>query len=605
MSSCPRFSNKHSIVVRIAALLTLALCTLGLLGWLADFQFLRSPIAGFSPIRPVTALMFIVVSLAILGQTEMPSSSVARGNLRMVGVLATILGGYVLVAYALGKATFLDQLLIPHAHLIAEAAGNRMPPQTALNFALLGVALFLLDRTGLAGRIAGLATLGVLAVTYAVFLGMLFHSTEIYALSNQNTMAITAAFSFVLIATALLSMNAECRLFELFARKDLGGQAARRLLPVIIIVPTLIGWLRVIGQDLGLYETAFGTAMSMFIVVLLMFAIVVGYSFKVSAADQERKAIEQELVRNEQKYRELFDYNQGMICIHDVDGTITAANPAVFTSTGYSANDMIGSNITSFVPTESQHSMAGFFGQIEHDGLSSGLLPIVAKDGRRLTWRYQSILVTEEGREPYVIGHAIDVTELISAQQQLREMSLTDEMTGLLNRRGFLTLAEQQLRLERHSGTARGLTLMFADMDGLKIINDTLGHEAGSDALKTLARVIKSVVRSGDLVARWGGDEFVILSIGAADENVELMTDRIQKGLEAYNASSGKPYKVACSIGVAPINREGERSFEEIIAEADGAMYAEKRRRKAELGIAPKQLAGNEGELMPDSLAWY
>jgi two-component system cell cycle response regulator len=193
----------------------------------------------------------------------------------------------------------------------------------------------------------------------------------------------------------------------------------------------------------------------------------------------------------------------------------------------------------------------------------------------------------------------------MKVQNQLERTSLTDELTGLYNRRGFLTLVEQQLKLESHVSTARGLTLMFADMDGLKKINDTYGHEAGSDAIQTLARVVKSVVRSGDIVARLGGDEFVILSIGSNDETTELVSDRIQRSLDEYNARSGKPYKVACSIGVAPVRLDGTRTFEEIIAEADEAMYAEKQRRKAGRADTPKIPQTPDSNLMPDSLAWY
>jgi diguanylate cyclase (GGDEF)-like protein len=143
---------------------------------------------------------------------------------------------------------------------------------------------------------------------------------------------------------------------------------------------------------------------------------------------------------------------------------------------------------------------------------------------------------------------------------------------------------------------------MFADMDGLKKINDTLGHEAGSEAIQTLARIVKSVVRSGDLVARWGGDEFVILSIGAGDENIQLMSDRIQDRLEQYNASSGRPFRVACSIGVAPVVIDGSRTFEAVIAEADEAMYEEKKRRKAGREANSESGPIPESAFVPESL---
>lgn len=581
--------NRRGFLTRAFAFIVFTIGCLGLFGWVVNYDFLTSPIDGFSPIRPISAIAFVAIAVALLYRSYWPSSRLAEPSLTVAGTLVVLIGAIVLVGHFLDRPTLFDRILLPEGHSIAEGVRDRMPAQTAVNFVCVGIALIFSSRVGRLGRLGGFATVAGLAVTYAVILGMLFNSSDVSGVANRNTMAVLSALAFVFVGAALLAVNSECRLFSLFSRDDLGGEAARRLIPVIILVPTCVGWLRVVGQDLGLYQTAFGTALSTFILVGLMFLIVLFYSAKISRADRIRKLAEAELARNEEKLRELFDYSQGMICIHDIDGTLQTVNPAVIASTGYSADEIIGRNLSDFVPEDAKPIMGGYFRQIEHEGLSSGLMQLLAKNGQRLTWRFKSILVSEEGCEPYVIGHASDVTELIATQKKLKEMSLTDELTGLLNRRGFLTLAEQQLRLERHSGTARGLILLFADMDGLKKINDTLGHEAGSEALSTLARIVKSFVRSADLVARWGGDEFVILAVGAGDENIRMMSDRIEESLKEYNATSGKPYQVACSIGVAPVTL-GSRSFEDVIAEADQAMYEEKKRRKATRDQAPMHI---------------
>ena len=135
-------------------------------------------------------------------------------------------------------------------------------------------------------------------------------------------------------------------------------------------------------------------------------------------------------------------------------------------------------------------------------------------------------------------------------------------------------------------GTARGLSLMFADLDGLKRINDQYGHQAGSDAIVAFANVLRSALRSADLVARWGGDEFVILTIGTPGETSEMIIDRIHAKLHEHNSDSDAPYDLACSIGITPVPVEGGKSFETLIAEADQAMYNEKRRRKLNLVAA-------------------
>ena len=137
------------------------------------------------------------------------------------------------------------------------------------------------------------------------------------------------------------------------------------------------------------------------------------------------------------------------------------------------------------------------------------------------------------------------------------------------------------MRLESHEGTARGLTLMFADLDGLKKVNDQYGHDAGSASIIAFSRILRSALRSADLISRWGGDEFVILTIGSPGETADMIVERIYAKIKQHNAESDTPYDIACSIGVTPVPIGNKKPFETLIAEADQAMYAEKRRRKS------------------------
>lgn len=598
-----QFHLRRKKYARIAASTTLVIGALGLAGWAFDILAFRLPVGGFAPMRPASAILFVVTASALLVfARENPPRCIPQAGF-CVGLTVATIGAYIVAAHVFGFPTFTDNFLITPEGMGA-AIRNRMPWQTGLSFVFLGASIALTLAAKEWSRVAEGVTIIQLIITYGIGLGMLFESGSITGDAPRNTMSVLSWFSFMLSGTALLALNREGLFVDLFSNADIGAKTARLFLPVILVVPTLVGWLRVVGQDHGLYETAFGTSISIFTLVLLMFLMVVFYSVKISGSDQRRKDAELELARKEERYRELFDYSQGIICIHDLHGVIATVNPAAISSTGYERSEIEGRNLVEFLPEQERPGIRAFLREIEHSGISNGVLPIVAKDGRQLMWRYKSILVSDEGREPYVIGHAVDVTELIEAQQELKDLSLTDELTGLLNRRGFLHLAEQQLRLERHTKTARGLTLMFADMDGLKKINDTIGHEAGSEAIQTLASTVKSVVRSGDLVARWGGDEFVILSIGAGDENIRLMSDRIEQGLDEYNAVSGKAYEVACSIGTTPISLDSGKTFEESIAQADEAMYAEKKKRKAGRAIIapiPPPIQNNDNE----PYAWY
>lgn len=169
---------------------------------------------------------------------------------------------------------------------------------------------------------------------------------------------------------------------------------------------------------------------------------------------------------------------------------------------------------------------------------------------------------------------------LREANEKLESLSLTDELTGLYNRRGFMMHAEQQLKLFRSERTTKGLWFLVADMDGLKQINDTHGHPEGSAAIKMTGELLRSCLRDADILARPGGDEFTALIIDTLDAVAETLPDRIKSAFEKYNATSSKPYLLSISIGMAKADMEQTTSITELIKQADDAMYHVKRRRK-------------------------
>ena len=166
-------------------------------------------------------------------------------------------------------------------------------------------------------------------------------------------------------------------------------------------------------------------------------------------------------------------------------------------------------------------------------------------------------------------------------QTELRELALIDALTGLHNRRGFLASAEQMLRIARRSG--RGLVMIFLDLDHLKTLNDTLGHDEGDRALVSLAEVLRGTFRTSDMVARIGGDEFAVLAIDAPPGAVSQLTERLMERIETHNAQSEHPATLSISMGTAILEPEDPGGVEDLLARADRAMYAHKREKlKAE-----------------------
>jgi len=165
----------------------------------------------------------------------------------------------------------------------------------------------------------------------------------------------------------------------------------------------------------------------------------------------------------------------------------------------------------------------------------------------------------------------------------LQEIATHDPLTGLPNRILFdarLTHALEECRRNNYAGLKNMVQVIIMDVDDFKHVNDLFGHLIGDEVLKEIGQRLRAEVRASDTVARWGGDEFVILTIGSRDESVSLIIERINKSVDGYTAQSDKPYKLACSIGFTSVDVDDGENLEGIIAEADKAMYAEKRLRK-------------------------
>ena len=195
----------------------------------------------------------------------------------------------------------------------------------------------------------------------------------------------------------------------------------------------------------------------------------------------------------------------------------------------------------------------------------------------------QAIRAVHEGAQDYLFKTDIEAAQLARSLQyaiernrslaKLRHLSMTDELTGLLNRRGFLSLAEQQLRLARRSN--HQVLLFFADLDHLKDVNDSYGHQAGDEALRSVAGLLQATFRSSDVIARIGGDEFCALAIGTHGTGRTILT-RLDEGLLQINAGP-TPYTINLTIGVAHFDPNDETNLGALLRQADQDLYEKKR----------------------------
>jgi diguanylate cyclase (GGDEF)-like protein len=162
-------------------------------------------------------------------------------------------------------------------------------------------------------------------------------------------------------------------------------------------------------------------------------------------------------------------------------------------------------------------------------------------------------------------------------QAELSSLALTDELTGLYNRRGFLCLTERQLKLVRRA--AHDILLFFIDVDGLKRINDSFGHFEGDCALIRTAEVLLKTFRESDVLARLGGDEFAALAIEASGHSEAAIMTRFRETLETQSAQEPR-YPLSLSVGVVRFTPSTTSSIEELMFQADRAMYVAKREQR-------------------------
>jgi diguanylate cyclase (GGDEF)-like protein len=192
-----------------------------------------------------------------------------------------------------------------------------------------------------------------------------------------------------------------------------------------------------------------------------------------------------------------------------------------------------------------------------------------------------SPMIDANGKMRGAVSVGRDVTPMHELHEQLREASIRDSLTGLHNRRGFMVLAEQAIKAslrERHR-----LALFFVDLNGMKAINDRLGHEVGDQALIEAAGLLRRTFREMDIVARLGGDEFVALTAEVPPDIAKVLGERLRANVAAHaQEDPSRPYRLSLSVGVSTYDPEAPKTLAALLAEADQLMYQRKRQRQRE-----------------------
>jgi diguanylate cyclase (GGDEF)-like protein/PAS domain S-box-containing protein len=287
---------------------------------------------------------------------------------------------------------------------------------------------------------------------------------------------------------------------------------------------------------------------------------------------------QRDLRASEERYRALMDQAGDAIVLADARGVIIEANAAALRLLGGQRDDVVGRALDEVHGPVTRAGAREAFGTLMREGSTTiHGIHLHGPSGEDLVVDANFSLIEVGGRR-IVQGIMRDVTERERTARRLRDLSLTDELTGLHNRRGFTLLAEQALKTAARRG-GQPLLLLFADVDGLKKVNDTRGHAAGDDLIREAAAVLAGCFRDMDIIARLGGDEFAVLQIDAAPGTAKAIVARVHDAVAAANAASAHTWELSLSLGVAAFDPAAPCALDQLLHAADERMYATRRER--------------------------
>ncbi|MFC7760197.1 GGDEF domain-containing protein [Catellatospora bangladeshensis] len=191
----------------------------------------------------------------------------------------------------------------------------------------------------------------------------------------------------------------------------------------------------------------------------------------------------------------------------------------------------------------------------------------------------------------YVLTAFADITDEREMAEELRQLSVIDELTGVNNRRGFLLAARTEIASARQAHRAG--VLLFIDLDGLKRINDTHGHRVGDEALRATARLLRANTRRRDVLGRIGGDEFCVLLTEAGTlADADLWAERLREQVARHNESVPQEQRLAVTVGATVFDHQTPGTVEDLIARADTAMYQAREQTNGQHQDGPVRIFG-------------
>ena len=560
MADIPAYAGKIAVAVGL----------LVVLGWMVGSSALTTIFPGGQAMKANTG-----VSMALIGAgLVLLSRTVAGSRSRNVGLVLVLIAAAIAVAtgieYLVHASPGFDQILFRDPVVqVGAAVPGRMSPLTALCIVLLALGI-LLAAAGKGRQIVIGVASAVLGLSVLSVSNYLFGAAAPSFLRGSTEMAADTAVTLCLLGIGVLSLLGSASPFALLTGRSATALLVRRLAAVSILVPVVIGWLRLEGERLTLYDTSYGTSL----MVVGSMAVIVVATLRAgrwaTESETRREALEIERDR-------FFELSVDLLCVVGADGRFRRANGAWEVVLGYRPDQLVGRPYLEYVhPADLERSVAQ---NQRHYEKGEPVEPFQNRyrhrDGsyRWLEWTSQT---APDGSVSFAVARDVTdrkVEEERRARQQieletrnaaLSERAHRDPLTGLHNRRYFdAEVGRLEAKLSRPTRDARPpVSVIIFDLDHFGEVNKQHGHQAGDAVLRQFAGLLRRRFRGEDLVARYGGEEFVAVVVGATAADAIRIADDIREAFELapVNIGTDAPLTVTVSAGCAQLDDEGNVS---------------------------------------------
>jgi len=339
---------------RIASIVVFVIGCIVLVGWQFDKPALTSILPGMSTMKANSAVAFILCAMALWSLQNRQTNQQARLLANTCAAVVLLIAVLTLGEYIFNHDFGIDQLLFQdHVRPTGTSFPGRMSPVAALNFLLLSCALLLMDNRWSSWPNQSLTLVALIIASVAV-IGYIYGVSPLYTIGAFASMALHTALTFIILALGILCARPNRGLISVFTGESMASILARRLLPAALMIPAILGWLSLTGQQMGFYDTEFETALLVLASVLIFSALIWWNAHMLQWSDVERREAEKALMQTELRSRALIENSRDGIALFAADGSILYGSPSTPQILGYPLDEFIGRNVFELIHPEDQ-----------------------------------------------------------------------------------------------------------------------------------------------------------------------------------------------------------------------------------------------------------